>query len=568
MVILLKTLNEKKGFLSRKQVSVLCIAALSFFLSCSSQTISPVPPKNEETPWKMGPTVPERLLLIVVDEFQDDFIEKYKLQNFARFKTHALNFTQASVGHLPTEEITSHTVIATGLLPKNLPFQGRVFRDTRGKLGTKGALYASSHLTRKNFEKLFSSTAPTNLHARLKRGHRGDTFTISNEASTAFALGSPYSDLLITHSPPKKNNPLKGWCSPWGVDVPKYFLYPFGGRFFIECENTYPNLPLKGNQYLPGNDPQHLGGDVWFADTILEVMKEESDWRAIFSTTRSVQESLTLNALYTDWTPFPQYTGSPIDLKTILTTLDTQFGKILDYLESKNLLKETLIVITSSHSGQYSRNLYHVTPLPEVLGTHFAGKIKNAPAYAVPDILNPLFKNPKIEAITFDTALKFFLNTKDPIEISKLATDISLLPGVMEVYARKFLTQGSQFIRTYRAKQIPTAQLEWAKNKNQELLSTMTRDSSPDLVAFLFDETGYGTAGDSGGAQSGLQKIPLYVWSPNLNLASVDKANGLTSPAPIKLVDLNPVISRLMGIPIPGELDGTRAPIDTLVWDP
>mgnify|MGYP002132516699 CR=1 FL=1 len=551
-------MKQEAGNMRRTGSLALCVALITCILSCSAPIVVSNSSATEESPWKKSPATPERLLVLVIDEFQDSFIQKYALKNFARFKENAMSFDNATVGHLSSDELTSHTVLTTGLLPKNLPYQDRIFRDSTGKLGAKGNLYSTKDLSRKQFERLLTDTAPTNLHARLKRGHRGDTFTIGNDEASAYALGSPYSDLLVTLGAPKKQGPLKGLCAPAGVDVPDYFLYPAGGRFFLNCVSDFPS----GNRFILGNDPAHLGGDAWIADSILEVMKEESDWRAIFATTASVHESLKLTVQYGNEIPVPALNDSPIALPKILQTLDEQFGKILTTLEKKDLLKETLVVVTSSHGGQFNRTLWQSNFKN---GVHIVGKLKNAPeAKSIENLpleLRPFIKNPKVDAISYDTSLKFYLNTKDAIEISKLAIEIGQVKGVSEVYARKYLSTGSQFIRTYRSKELQGPALEWAKAKNQDLLSTLAQDSSSDLIAFLFDETGYADLGGGGGAQKAVQQIPLMIWSPNL-------AKGSQSPYPIRLVDLNPVISRLMNLSIPSELNGTRAPVDNLVLVP
>ena len=38
--------------------------------------------------------------------------------------------------------------------------------------------------------------------------------------------------------------------------------------------------PLDGNRFAVGNDPAHLGGDVWTADAAIKVMENEPTGRA------------------------------------------------------------------------------------------------------------------------------------------------------------------------------------------------------------------------------------------------------------------------------------------------
>lgn len=525
---------------SKKHIlyTALSLFLFVFFASCSSQkVIEPI------SPWAKSTTAPQRLLLITIDQFQEEYIDSLNLKHFKSFREKSLRFPNAWTGHLPSIKVMSHAVLSTGLLPKNLPFQDRIFNDTTGILGKKGALYSIDHLKRKEFEKLLKHTAETNLHTRLKYGHRGDTFTVSTFPSNAYALGSPYSDLLISLDSPKKNPPMKGWCFPFGVDVPDYFLFPQGGRFYLDCSN-----PQQSNPLIWGTDEKHLGGDSWVTDSVLEIVKQEADWRAIFADFPSLNQSLSSVA---------QNDNSINGFRNTLIRLDEQFGKIIQALEEKNLLKETLIVVTSTHGGQAVTHYHGVWSSPNLQGTKIVGKLENFSADIVPPELSSLQKTNLIRAMSLDSTLKFFLSTNDSVKVSKLAVQISSLPGVSEVYTR----QDRQYVRTYRHKELTGALLDWAREKNQELISTLNNRNGPDIVALLFPGYGYGQIGETGSTLKGAcQKIPVFIWSPNVE----PKEN----PYPIRVVDINPVVSRLMSITLPVTLDGSKAAIDSSILDP
>jgi hypothetical protein len=88
----------------------------------------------------------------------------------------------------------------------------------------------------------------------------------------------------------------------------------------------------------------------------------------------------------------------------------------------------------------------------------------------------------------------------------------------------------------------------WWLLHGQELVNTMAAPHSADVIGLLKDNTSYGVAGDHGGAQKPVQRIPIVFWSTQLS--------GLDSVAPMRTVDILPTILREMGIARGADLDG------------
>ena len=68
----------------------------------------------------------------------------------------------------------------------------------------------------------------------------------------------------------------------------------------------------------------------------------------------------------------------------------------------------------------------------------------------------------------------------------------------------------------------------------------MAGPAAPDLVGLLADGFGFGRIGDHGGAQELVQRIPMIIRVPGERASS--------RPAPLRLMDLAPEISKILGL--------------------
>jgi hypothetical protein len=102
--------------------------------------------------------------------------------------------------------------------------------------------------------------------------------------------------------------------------------------------------PLDGNRFVPGSDPAHLGGDTWSADAAITVIRNDPGWRGMLVSLGGIDK------LGHMWGPEDMETGPPGSdqemrhLPFVAKNADVQVGRIVDALQARGLLDETLIV--------------------------------------------------------------------------------------------------------------------------------------------------------------------------------------------------------------------------------
>lgn len=508
--------------------------------------------------------VPKRLMVLVFDQLRPDLIDKYQLKNFLRLRREGLSFSNAIVGHLPSVTVVSHPVITTGLFPNRLPWQDEFFRDDNGKLGDKGLFHSTLDLKAEQFKTLVQETEPVSLLSRLTgSSSRQHSYTIGQKAYAVMGFGAPLQGTVITLG--EKMDRPSGWRAPAGFGVPDFFTEPFLGRFYLDCNPTYGSeeslYPLDGNRFAPGSDLAHEGGDAWVRDGVTTLIEKDANWKAIFATFGSIDKVLHILAEHENETKKEWAVKNKLTLRATLERADEALGRILKALEEKNQLEETVIVITADHGGQANTHFHGLTKLG--LGTNylFFAKAKNRENLELPKSLAPILKTREIEAISHDSALRIWTQALSLSRLSDLASEVAKLPGVAEVY--RLVNTGNQFhyVRTYRSRNLSGRALQWAISHHPNLLATMANRSAPTIVALLLDNEGYGFLGDHGGAQESVQRVPLILRAPNIQRAH----RGISRPDEVRLVDINPMVSYLMKIPVPKGLDGSYRAIEGLM---
>jgi len=509
----------------------------------------------------LSPT-PKRIMILVFDQLRPDLIERFHLKNFIRLKNEGLSFPNAIVGHLSSVTVVSHPVITTGLLPKHLPWQDEFFRDDQGKLGANGDYYSTLDLEPDQYKTLLKDTDKVSLLTRVSPEAK-HTYVIGQKSYAVMGMGAPLKSSVITLSSKLKSPP--GWRQPSGFDVPSYFLNPFLGRFYLDCNSTYGSentlYPLDGQRFAPGEDPDRQGGDAWVADGVVSIMDNDPEWKAVFATFGSIDKILHALAEHEvptkqDWAIKHQLT-----LKNTLERADQALGKILDKLEEKSYLEETVLIVTADHGGQANTH-FHGLSRPG-LGTNylFFAEAKNQENLEIPQPLSPILKSKEIAAITHDSALRIWTHDLSRTKLSELAAQVSQLPGVAEVYTLNKTGARYHYIRTFRSKELVGRPLQWSNSHHQDLLETLVNPSAPNIIALLLEGHGYGLLGDHGGTQEWVQKIPLIIRSANIP----NNKRGSLVPDEVRLVDINPIASRLLGLPLPSNLDGSARAITGLV---
>ena len=88
----------------------------------------------------------------------------------------------------------------------------------------------------------------------------------------------------------------------------------------------------------------------------------------------------------------------------------------------------------------------------------------------------------------------------------------------------------------------------WWLRHGQEIINTMAAPYAADVVGLLRDDTSYGVAGDHGGAQEPVQRIPIVFAGAGIGPRD--------SYAAMRSVDILPTILREMRLPLDAGLDG------------
>lgn len=195
-------------------------------------------------------------------------------------------------------------------------------------------------------------------------------------AAAESALDTFAAEIAVRFGSRSANNPqdpcqieLNGrYRGPAGVNVPAYLLEPCG-RFFVNSDTAnaygtdlaFPSwiYPLDGDRFVPGHDPEHLGGDTWVADAAVEMMRHE-DWSGMFVTLGGIDKAGHMWGAEDDVQSPPGSIDEQTHVQWQAENADTQLGKLLDELDRQGILEKTLVVLTADHGA--------------IAGTNFQGK--------------------------------------------------------------------------------------------------------------------------------------------------------------------------------------------------
>jgi hypothetical protein len=476
------------------------------------------------------PVKPDHLVLMVFDQMRPDYVDRYDLKNFKRLRKISQNYTQAIVGHLGSVTVVSHFVISSGLQPKAMPWHDELFKDAAGLLGEKDKFYVAGDLSTDQFMTLMKTVPQeTLLPALIKKKLGGSVIAIGEKAYATTTFGTSQADRIITF---QKTN---GVCKPAGIQVPDYILS--NDRFTVECKNTYGTegslYPLDGAKSVPGNDPKHLGGDIWVGDVAEEVLAHEKDWRGLFLTFAGIDR---VGHVLGDLDRVHPHSFSPqYSFVEILQIADQQLGRVLDSLEKNKMLDRTLIVATADHGGQ-TDDVYLGNGGKSHGGKVFAGSEKNEQAYFIQRLLN----TGEVLANYQDTMIHLWCaegKANDP-QLIKMLSETSGLSAIYSLnhegdhyFYQNVYSNLKNFLKPFQT---------WANAHDQGLVDSMAAPDSPNLLGLLGDGVGFDLPGDHGGTQELVQRIPVFFAIPGVP--------GKSTPTKIRLVDLKEKIIGLMDL--------------------
>ena len=464
---------------------------------------------------------PTHLLFLVFDQMRPDYVDRFALKNFKRLRRMSANYKNAYVGHGASVTVVSHFVMTTGLLPRDLPWTENQLWDQTGKLGSPDQVHDVLHLSTEQRFKLMAEIAPEQyLVKRFKDTTGKKVFAVGQKEYSALAMGGPFADAVVYPAKDKQETN----CKPVGQNVPSYILK--NSRYVIDCTSAFgtenSTYVLDGARFYPGPDKEHLGGDIWVADVALDIMKNETNWGALFLTFGAIDRFGHMLG-ETDRNT-PHAFEPPMHLKDIALVADAQLGRVLDELEKRKILTSTLIISTADHGGQTD----------EI----FLGGGSKTEGYWIQRVS----KMASIKQIMADTGIRIWLKDGTGPNVDKTVAGLKEIPQVTQVLTLDRSQKPPRYkIAFDNLASQPKAHQKWATAHNLELANSFASPTAADVVAALADDVGFGRLGDHGGFQERVQRIPLMIAGPGYRSRAENRA--------LRLADLAPLISESFGLP-------------------
>ncbi|MBI1909858.1 MAG: alkaline phosphatase family protein [Deltaproteobacteria bacterium] len=494
---------------------------------------------------------PKRVMVVVLDQMRPDYIETYNLTNLKKLRDNSLSFKNANVGHFPTNTVMSHPVIGTGLFPKHYGWSDELYEDREGWFGPKGERSITADFGLKQFRKIYQKNLPRpTALSLLKEKLGGEVIAIGQKDYAAITMGGLDADRVIVPSGKIKKGKWKGWRRPDGLNVPSYIAKPVGGRFWLDCRDDYGTkgslYPLDGNRYVPGEDPEHWGGDFWTTDVALAVIEKNPEWRVLLVTLGGVDK---IGHLFGEMDNPAQQKATadfPYNFRRVLKIADEQVGRLVADLKKRGLWEKTIFIVTADHGGLSSaKHFYGERQRPGHDGhdNFYYGPFQRSRDYK-PSVLARKWLDGRVENALLSTANRIWLNEEAKRDVPAQCRHFSQMPAAIAVY-RKNGEGDSYFYERcspYRGPHLPPFL------DPVTLLNTSASGQAPDLVVQLADDSGYALLGDHGGFQEKSMRIPFFLHTPGIQPAM--------SHCPIRLVDLLPIVMTQVGVKPPSWMDG------------
>ncbi|MGE0616787.1 MAG: alkaline phosphatase family protein [Bacteriovoracia bacterium] len=451
---------------------------------------------------------PDHLVFLVFDAMRPDYIDRFEMKNFQKLRAQSRAYTQARLGYLGAETVVTHSVLGTGLPPRDLPWQDNDYFDRDGKLGVPGKFYSLTDVGLPEFTRLQSEIPRERflVHA-LKEKFDRKVFSAGSKGYAAMIFGTPHADAIVTMKKVGER------CVPAGRNVPSYISQ--APRFEVDCSQAYGTestyYPIDGAHYVPGADAQHAGGDVWTADVAEQIIRRE-EWSGLFLTFGGIDKVAHMLGEQDGKRPEPALAvETEYDLRKVCEIADAQLGRVLATIEDAGLKDRTLVVVTADHGGQSN---YHY------LGVGRSAKVGRAESAASSKWVQSYAKLPEVQYTFQDSAVRLWLKEpKATEEYKSVVTAMSKVPGMVEVYRKHRGDPGEGGGWTYRKvfsrlRTQPKKFRRWAESNYSDMLHQYASENGPDLVGLTADNTGFDLLGDHGGLQENVQRVPLFIRVP------------------------------------------------------
>jgi hypothetical protein len=509
------------------------------------------------------PDTPSRVMIVVIDQLRPDFVDRFNMANVRGVMNGGVNFRRAILGHMAAETVISHNVITSGLFPKHMGWSNEVFRDVNNTLGGgAGAYHVTSSLGCGQFNTLLAAQGYPKLDDHLG----GKFISVGQKTTAACPAGHPADAQDIVVHIGSRNRDCDGdgvnnWRSPGGANIPSYIGAPSCGRFYVDAASTLHYgtgttspawmYPLDGNRFAVGNDPMHLGGDVWTADAAIELLRHEGDWKGMMVSFGSVDK---MAHMWGTNDTGPSGAGDDVHpqahLPFIARNADQQVGRLMAELDALGIRDETLVVLTTDHAGQTAHRYHGLNPQSQArdgnLNWYYGQDADETYLSPQPDLAPLVALEPNLDFSYQDGHVAAWLADRSPAALAEGAAAMRQLPDVIAAYVR----DGDRYQRTGPLGTMSGRERSWWVRYGQELIDTMAAPYGPDVVGLLRDDTSYGVHGDHGGHQEQIQRIPMAFSWPGLKPQRRQER--------IRAVDIVPTVLELMDVPKVGAtpLDG------------
>jgi predicted AlkP superfamily pyrophosphatase or phosphodiesterase len=499
---------------------------------------------------------PTRVVQIVLDQLRPEFIDAFDMRNVKRLMRGGASYPNAYLGHMGSETVVSHNVMTSGMLPKHMGWSDEWFRDTQGLLGPVDGRYVTGSMSATQFDTVIKAEGYPKLADYLHAAYPGKVVAAIGEKNYAVhTMGGPGADMRITFGGrtadcddvPNEPTDLT-WRGPAGVGVPSYISSPVCGRFYVDADRnldygtrtTAPAwmYPVEGNRDVPGLDPAHQGGDVWVTDAAFEVMDHE-DWSGLLLTYGGIDKAGHMWGGLNDRPPYAG--GDPrVHMAEIARTADEQVGRVVQRLKDDGLLDDTLIVLTTDHAQQTSKHFYGVDGLGRGnFNWYYGSDADETYLSPQPEIQRLVDETGNVEMSMQDSAIRTWLVDRSWSAKKDAARVMATLAGVRATY----VLAGDRYRLVSHAPRSKwkSDEWQWWRRHGQEIVDTAAADYGADVIGLLRDDASYGVAGDHGGAQESVQRIPIVFSGPGVR-AGVRPRDAMRS------VDIMPTVLRALGI--------------------
>ena len=527
---------------------------------------------------------PSRVLVVLFDQMLSKYADKFDMPNFRMLRDSGTNFSNAYLGYMGSETVIAHNVLMSGQNPKHMGWVDEAYRDREGLLSADtNQMWTTGELTYPQFGTLIQDKGYPKLADYLQDAQPGKKFIVVGEkgyavdsAAAESAFDTSGADIAVRFGGRSPSTPAPGrdaacnatlggrYRAPDGVNVPTYIkdeVNDFCGRFYVNSSLTYGTstafpswiYPLDGNRFVPGTDPDHLGGDNWVADAAMAMMEKE-DWSGMFVTMGGIDKAGHMWGADSDVQSPPGSADYQTHVQFNAENADVQLGRMLAKLKALGMLEDTLVVLTADHGATFGTKYYGKTAPGAsttsdtnwYYGPDSKPTVYNAPSPAI----QPLVATGNVAFSYQSTSIQTWLKDVSSPKRSEALKAMRRLPGVIATYWRK----GDRYVLN-DTNPMTKADKKWWQATAQDIVDNMADVNGPDIVGLLANEVSYGAYGDHGGASEPVQRVPMVFWS-----ASTTNPNN--TKATFRTPDVMPTILSALGIQQTYPTDGKARALD------